>query len=151
MRVEGEILIRRPVEEVFDFVADERNEPQYNRRMTKAEKITPGPVGVGTRFRSVMTGVGRAAEMTIDFTGYEQPRRLVSATHLSNMDIKGTLLSEPLPEGTRMRWVWNLEPHGFYRFLGPLVRWMGERQERAIWTGLKQLLEARPQPSPAGA
>jgi hypothetical protein len=26
--IEGEILIRRPVEEVFDFVADERNEPR---------------------------------------------------------------------------------------------------------------------------
>lgn len=28
--VEGEIIINRPVEEVFDFVADERNEPHYN-------------------------------------------------------------------------------------------------------------------------
>lgn len=27
MRIEGEILIGRPIEEVFDFVADERNDP----------------------------------------------------------------------------------------------------------------------------
>jgi hypothetical protein len=26
-RIEGAIMINRPVEEVFDFVADERNEP----------------------------------------------------------------------------------------------------------------------------
>jgi hypothetical protein len=32
-RVSGEIRIERPVEEVFDFVADQRNEPIYNPRM----------------------------------------------------------------------------------------------------------------------
>jgi hypothetical protein len=31
--IEGEIVIDRPVEEVFDVVADERNEPRYNPRL----------------------------------------------------------------------------------------------------------------------
>ena len=31
--IRGEVLIRRPVEEIFDFVADERNEPSYNPDM----------------------------------------------------------------------------------------------------------------------
>src|SRR6266700_4799156 len=30
MVVQGDIVINRPVDEVFDFVADERNEPKYN-------------------------------------------------------------------------------------------------------------------------
>jgi hypothetical protein len=30
---------------VFDFVADERNEPRYNPRMLLAEKISSGPRG----------------------------------------------------------------------------------------------------------
>lgn len=33
VRIEGEIVINRPVEEVFDLVADETNEPRYNPRM----------------------------------------------------------------------------------------------------------------------
>jgi len=33
-RIEGEIIIKRTVEEVFDFCADESNEPRYNPRMT---------------------------------------------------------------------------------------------------------------------
>jgi len=36
--IEGEIVIKRPVDEVFDFVADERNEPRYNPRMLRAER-----------------------------------------------------------------------------------------------------------------
>jgi hypothetical protein len=46
-RSEGEIVINRPVDEVFDFVAGERNEPQYNSRMPRAEAISPGPIGGG--------------------------------------------------------------------------------------------------------
>ena len=47
-RMKGEIIINRPVEEVFDFVADERNEPRDNPRMLRAEQISEGPIGLGT-------------------------------------------------------------------------------------------------------
>jgi hypothetical protein len=46
-KVEGEILIGRPVEDVFDFVADSRNEPSFNRAMTGVELLTPLPIGRG--------------------------------------------------------------------------------------------------------
>ena len=61
-RIDGEIMINRPVEEVFDFVADERNEPRYNPRMLSAEKLSPGPVGLGSRFRAVLQSRPRPAE-----------------------------------------------------------------------------------------
>jgi hypothetical protein len=43
--IAGEIIIARPVDVVFDYVADQSNEPQYNPRMVRTEKITPGPSG----------------------------------------------------------------------------------------------------------
>jgi len=46
-RIEGEILIGRPVDVVFDYVADQSNEPEYNPQMVRAEKITAGPAGKG--------------------------------------------------------------------------------------------------------
>ena len=45
-RIEGEIAINRPVDEVFDFVADERNEPRYNPKIARVEKLSDGPIGV---------------------------------------------------------------------------------------------------------
>lgn len=143
MRVVGDIVIERPVEVVFDFVADERNEPKYNLRMTRARMESPEPIGVGSRFNAVMAGPGGPAEMTIEFTVFDRPNRLGSKTHLSNMEIEGTLVFEPIREGTRMRWAWDVQPRGFLKVLGPVVRRMGERQEREIWTGLKRVLEAR--------
>ena len=142
-RVRGEVVIHRPVEEVFDFVADERNEPRYNPRMLHAEQISAGPVGLGTRFSAEMRSTGRTVRMTIENTGYERPRRLAVKTHLSNMDIEGNLSFDPVAEGTRMRWLWNLEPHGAFRLMTPLIARMGRRQEQTIWNSLKQVLEAR--------
>jgi hypothetical protein len=88
-RVEGDLVIERPVEEVFDFVADERNEPRFNPRMLRAEKTSPGPIGLGTRFRAEMRmrGRGRPVVMTVEFTAFERPRRLASSTHMATMDI----------------------------------------------------------------
>ena len=142
-RIEGEIVIERPLEEVFDFVADERNEPRYNPRMLRAEKLSPGPIGAGTRFRAEMKmrGRRRPVEMTVEFTGHERPHRLASTTHLSTMEIRGALTFESVPEGTRMRWQWNLEPRGLLKALGPLLVRVGRRQEQEVWSGLKRLLE----------
>jgi carbon monoxide dehydrogenase subunit G len=142
MRVEGDIVIAKPIEEVFDFVADARNEPKYNAQMTSAEMITPEPIGVGTKFQSVMTGTGMAVEITVEFTGFDRPHRIAEKSHMSDMDITGGLFFEPVADGTRMKWEWDLEPRGVYRFLGPLVRRMGDRQERRIWSGLKRVLES---------
>lgn len=143
MRIEGEIVIARPVEEVFDFVADERNEPLFNPRMVRAEKVSPGPIGPGTRFRAEIKSMGRTAATTIETTGYERPRRLASTTRMSTMDIEGVLLFDPVDGGTRMRWLWDLRPRGVLRLMSPMIGRMGRRQEQATWAGLKRRLEAR--------
>jgi polyketide cyclase/dehydrase/lipid transport protein len=141
-RIEGEIVIGRPVEAVFDYVADQRNEPQYNPQMVRAEKITPGPVGKGTRFRSAVASRGRTAEMLIECTGYSRPKLFATATTMTQADISYTLTFEPAPAGTRMRWSGQVQPKGAFRLLGPVITRVGIRQEERIWASLKKHLEA---------
>ncbi len=142
--VEGEIIIHRPVEEVFDFVADERHEPLYNLEMLQCELTSAEPIGLGTRFAAVMSMRGKPIEMTIEFTGFERPHLLSSVSRVPSMDIEGRLVFDPVPEGTRMHWSWNLKPRGFLGLLTPLVARMGRQQELRIWTSLKRYLEKRP-------
>jgi hypothetical protein len=47
IRIEGDVIIERPVDEVFDFVADERNEPRYNPCIL----AVANPMGVRPRSR----------------------------------------------------------------------------------------------------
>ena len=144
MGIDGEIVIARPIEEVFDFVADERNEPTFNPRMLRAEKLTLGPLGTGTRFTATVKSVGRKFDMTIEFTTYERPTRLESTSRMSSAETRGALIFEPHPEGTRMRWSWDVEPKGAAKLLTPLIDRMGTHQEDVIWANLKRHLEAMP-------
>ena len=99
-KIRGQIEISRPVEDVFDFVADETNEPRYNDDMVRCEKVTSGPIGVGTRYEAAMKSTGSAA-MTVEVTGYDRPRRLESRAHIEGfMDIRGVMSFEEAPGGT---------------------------------------------------
>jgi hypothetical protein len=148
--VEGEIVIERPVEEVFDYVADERHGPSFNRRISRVELLTPGPIGVGSRFGVEVTMMRRVFDMTVEFTVFERPQRLGSVSRSLPRGGKGrplltegSLSFDPVPEGTRMRWSWQVETPGAMRLLVPLVARMGRRQERRVWGSLKRLLEER--------
>jgi hypothetical protein len=99
--------------------------------MVRAEKITSGPVGKGTRFRSAVASRGRTAEMLIECTGYDRPKLFTTTTAMAQADIGHTLRFEPATAGTRMRWSRQVRPKGAFRLLGPLITWMGIRQEPA--------------------
>jgi carbon monoxide dehydrogenase subunit G len=140
-KINGSIFIDRRPEVVFDFVADERNEPKYNPKMTTVTLLTEEPIGVGSRFHATLMLRGRPITMTVEFTEFVRPRRLASVTTTGPMDTVGALSFEPSGTGTLMTWSWHIKLRGVAKIGSPVVSSMGRRQEYAIWTGLKQLLE----------
>jgi hypothetical protein len=149
-KIEGKILIYRPPEEVFDFAADSRNEPSFNPAMTGVELLTPLPIGLGTRFRARM---GRAGTpMLVELTEFDRPHRLGSRTTSAMMQTSGALTFAADGDSTVMSWDWQVRPKGWMRMLSPLVRPLGGRMERRIWTSMKRYLEntaAQPVTRPA--
>jgi hypothetical protein len=153
-RIQGEIVIHRPVDVVFDLVADERNEPSYNPQMLRADTLTPGVVGVGARWSALIRSGRWPMNVVIECTEYQRPSLLGSTTILPTMEIAGRLTFEPVPEGTQMCWDWRLRPTGALRLISPVLGLVGRRQERRVWAGLKALLESsdvRPPASVTGA
>jgi carbon monoxide dehydrogenase subunit G len=150
-RITGEIVIDAPAEVVFDFVADQRNEPAYNPHMVRSAKVTPGPVGKGTQFRSAVRSRGRLAEMAIKYTGFQRPSRLASTTTMAQAEFSGTLTFEPAGAGTRLRWSWDARFAWPLRLLAPVLARVGGRQERATWAGLKRYLESSQHAAAPGA
>jgi uncharacterized protein YndB with AHSA1/START domain len=146
VKIHGSMVIARPVEDVFDFVADERNEPKYNPRMVRAEKLTPGPVANGTRWSATVEARGRPLDMEVEVTDYTRPTRLGSTTRMSTAEIRGAVTFEPDPAGTRMQWSWQLQPKGMLKLMGPLIARLGRRQEAQIWAGLKRYMESTTPP-----
>lgn len=136
--ITGQLRIAASPELVFDTAADSRNEPSFNPAMTRVELQTPGPIGLGTRFRARM---GQGLDMMVELTEFDRPHRLGSTTTSSMMETSGTLTFTPDRDATVMAWDWQLRPKGWFRLLGPLVAPLGRRLELKIWSGLKRTLE----------
>ena len=50
IRLEEKIIIDSPIEEVFNFVANGENMALWNSAVFKIEKVSAGPLGMGTQF-----------------------------------------------------------------------------------------------------
>lgn len=140
--ISGEVTIDAPVEEVFDLVADERNEPRYNPRIVHAEKLSEGPIGRGSRFVAQPKGMGSKGKMTLEVVEYERPHRLHSIIRSSYMEVEGTLTFGEADGGTRLRWVWDMGLVGPMKLMSPVLALIGPRWERRNWEGLKQYIES---------
>jgi len=144
--ITDQIRIGSPVQVVFDFIADSRNEPGYNPAMRQVEMLTEEPLKAGTAFRALM---GRGAmELRVTLTEFDRPHRLGSVTTSSLLDTRGTLTFTPDgAAGTIMRWDWQVTPKRWLRVFGPFFGPIGARMERRIWTAAKATLEGNGQPS----
>jgi uncharacterized protein YndB with AHSA1/START domain len=140
--ITGEVTIAAPVGEVFDMVADERNEPRYNPRILRAEKVSEGPVGKGARFVAEPKSMGAKGEMTLEVLEYDRPRRLHNIVRSSYMQVDGTLTFEEVDGGTRLRWDWDMGLVGPMRVLSPVLAVIGPGWERRNWVGLKDYMES---------
>ncbi len=138
----GEVTIKAPIHEVFDMVADERNEPRYNPRIIRARKVGEGPVGASARFVAEPRGMGSRGAMTMTILEYERPHRLHNVVRSSYMEVDGTVTFAEVTGGTRLTWDWDMTMVGAMRLLSPLLAVIGPSWERRNWVGLKEFMES---------
>lgn len=53
IEVERGVVIQRPIEEIFAFLADFNNEPKFVPSLVKTEQLSGGPIDLGTKYREV--------------------------------------------------------------------------------------------------
>jgi carbon monoxide dehydrogenase subunit G len=145
-RIAGRTSFARSPEDVFDFLTDPRNEPAYNPRILSATKVTPGPIGPGTRFVQLARAFGRVGEVRIDLVHSQRPRHLSWTIRSTGMQVRGDETITAGGEQTVVRWVWDFQPRGLLRLLGPIVGMAGRRLEQQVWADLRRYLETMPRP-----
>jgi uncharacterized protein YndB with AHSA1/START domain len=138
--IENTVEISRTREEVFDYLADQGNEVHWNPDCLSMEKLTDGPVGVGTRFRAKWK---QGPVIESECTLFERPRtwRYENGGPVS---VALTVTLEAMPSGgTRMTssGVWT--PHGWFRLAFPLFIRVMRRAERSVVANARQALEQR--------
>jgi len=145
---ENTVTITRPAEEVFAYLADAENLPQWNYAIQQTWKISPGPVGVGTVYRQTRTLPSRSQE-DFEVVVFQPPGQLALDGTFGPFKARTSYLLEPTADGTRLTNRWDLQPTSApLRLLGPLAV---PRVKAAVAENLhtlKQILEnAGGQPS----
>jgi len=70
------VTIDRPIEEVFAFLADGENDPKFSPRVQKIEKVTDGPVGAGTLYKSTVKDAGMTTQREFELTEFVAPTKI---------------------------------------------------------------------------
>ncbi len=143
MRIEESVEINRPPDEVFNYVANPENLPEWSGIVLEVHKEGQGQLRQGDRFTSVAKFLGRRFETPMEVTAHESPRRHSDRSTGGPFEQEYTfILEETAGGGTRLTEVAEGEPGGFFRLVGPLLEMAGRRQFRADLGNLKDLLEA---------
>jgi uncharacterized membrane protein len=144
MRVEESIEIDRPMEEVFDYVADVGNYPEWMEHTLEVRKETPGTPQEDDRFTVAIKSVGRRFETPYVRTAYEPNRRYTDrAVGGPIPDQQWDYTFEKISDGTRLTRAVEAEPGGILKLLEPLQKRAVRRQLGKDLETLKDLLEAR--------
>ena len=138
------IVIRRPVDAVFAFVTDARNNPQWQSRsgLQSIQQLPEEPIGVGTRIAEVWTFMGVESTSTSEVTEYEPTKKYTRHTISgSSPIIQGSLTFEPTANGTQLTANFYVQAGDLFTVEEPLLANNLKRGFDETFATLKLLLE----------
>ena len=142
---EATVEIDRPVEEVFAFLADGENDPKFSPRVLEMKKVTDGPTGVGTVYRSTVKDAGMTTRREFRISEFVVPTRIRWTEESKNLVTadEGGYDLEPAGDGrTRMRIFNVLEGHGIGKLLVGLALGAARKDADAFAHRIKAAVEA---------
>ena len=141
IRVEVGTEISRPVDEVFAYVDDPTNLPEWN---SIVEEATPSetPVRVGTKITQRGKFLGRKIDSVQVVTEHVLNQRIVVKTD-KPFPLTITNRFEAAGGGTKLTTIGEAEIGGFFKVGEPIVARIAKKQIQAALDTMKELLEAR--------
>ena len=136
------LTIDRSDDDVFAVLSDVEKTPIWSSAAVEEHWTSEGPVGVGSTRRAVGRSFGVRSENETVVTDFEPNQKLGLKSVSSPVPFQIAIMFEPIGQGTRIDWVQELKPEGFYRLVIPLFFKAGMRVIRRDLETLKELLEA---------
>ena len=134
-------LIDRPVKEVFAFVSNLNNMSQWNSAVVSLEQITPGDVGVGSKFKSVGEMMGRRIEGEVQVTSYEPDSKTGFQMNAGPMQMNVTISFKPVGTGTKVSLNAQGNPAGVFKLAEGMLQGRVKSMMEENLARLKSVLE----------
>jgi uncharacterized protein YndB with AHSA1/START domain len=142
-QIEKSITIARPIGDVFAFVADQRNAPEWQIGLLEVRRTTEAPLGVGSKHVVVRKLMGRRIEATNEYVRFEPDKVVTFKGDSGPMHFEFSYLTEPSPEGTRLTGHMEMQSGGLWGLAEPLLASSVRREMEANLPALKELMESR--------
>ena len=141
-KLQHTIMIERPLDEVWDYVMDTRNDPVWMSQVVEVGRGADQPVAVGLEVDEVVSFLGKRLHVTLVVTEHEPKRR--SAIDVINAPVPGRGSYDLAAEngGTRFTMTMETDAHGFFRLAEPVFKRIAQRDVVTSCARLKDLLEA---------
>jgi uncharacterized membrane protein len=146
--VEHSVLIARPLEAVFAFVADYANDARWSAAVKQSERTSPGPLAVGATFRHLTELMGRHIDASGAITELEPNRRVCFRSESGPIPHRDCRTFEESGGGTQLTVTIEAELSGVFKMAEQMVRSVGLQQLRSDLDRLKTLLESGAPPTP---
>ena len=138
--IRNSVDIECPQDVAFAYLSDLRNELEWNPGVESVEKVTDGPVGLGTRFRAKWKSAPRP--VVVEVEKFDRPRGWTSHNG-GPLEVTLSIRLEPVSGGTRLSSDFVAVPHGLLRLVFPLLLRRLRAEEAVNMTYLRDALERR--------
>jgi dehydrogenase/reductase SDR family member 12 len=145
LRSREAIHVSLPVEEAFAHVRDLRN-ATWDPRVEAAGKVSPGPIGVGTRFVLVARLLGMRLSLPYVIAVHEPPHRLVFTGERLGLAWRDEIHFGPAAGGARIDYDARLELPLSLSLATPAAARLFRRIGQDACEGLRVALERMRQP-----
>ena len=143
MRVEESIEINRPLEDVFNYVSNVGNYPEWMADALEVRKDTAGSPQQSDRFTLAIKSVGRRFETPYERSSYEANRQYTDrAVGGPVPNQRWDCTFQEVPGGARLTRAVEAEMSGILKLLEPIQKRSAERGLRRDLQTLKDVLEA---------
>jgi len=142
-RLQFTIETSLPADEAFAYIADFANSQFWDPGVATAERIDPGPVGLGARYDVGVLLRGKASPMEYRITTYEPSTRVILTGEGSNVSAVDEIRFEPIPTGTRIDYTADINLGGWMRLVQPFVGGSFEKLTQDARGGMKKTLDER--------
>jgi ribosome-associated toxin RatA of RatAB toxin-antitoxin module len=136
-------VINSPAEEVFAFLENFDQYPDWNGSLSLARKTSEGPLALGSTAALVGKLLGRRFETSVEVTEYETNHRFATKTTSGPFYLEVGYKLESLDETTTVTTVVRGESKGFFKLAEPVTIRVTKKQFETDAESLKALVEAQ--------
>ncbi|WP_141430917.1 SRPBCC family protein [Bacillus sp. 03113] len=108
------IIIKKPLQEVFQYMVDMENATEVMVNVVEVEKITEGPIGAGTKYLETRSIRGKKAKAEIEYTQFEENQSYTASSEVNGLEVTYYYQFHEVEEGTHVEFEANIHTTGLF-------------------------------------